>query len=66
MGEQARLRDDVMWALEGLSTGVGVAKQASLATLTEIYSVRRNRMALHTSSLGNDFLAGIGEWSALI
>jgi hypothetical protein len=50
-----------MWALEGLSSGAGLARQESLATLVEIYANRRNRLALHTSALGGDFLGGIGE-----
>lgn len=61
LGELARLNDDSTWALEGLSSGNGVAKQTSLATLAEIYASRRNRLALHSSSLGNDFLTGIGQ-----
>ena len=50
-----------MWALEGLSTGTGLAKQESLATVIELYANRRNRMALHGTSLGNEFIKGVGE-----
>ncbi len=63
LGELARLHDDTTWALEGLSSGSGVAKQTSLATLAEIYSSRRNRLALHSSPLGNDFLTVIGMYT---
>ena len=61
LGEQARLRDETMWALEGLSSLSVVGKQESVAALAEIYANRRNRLALHSGSLGNDFLKGIGK-----
>jgi hypothetical protein len=54
-----------MWALEGLSSGAGLARQESLATLVEIYANRRNRLTLHTSALGADFLGGIGRYYVL-
>lgn len=63
LGELARLRDDTTWALDGLSSGSGLeAKQTSLATLAEIYASRRNRLAVHSSPLGNDFLNVIGTY----
>ncbi len=58
LGEQARFRDDALWALDGLAPGASAATQReSLAAFVEIAAVRRGRLALRASGLAAGALA---------
>lgn len=61
LGEQARLRDEIMWALEGLVSSKGLSQQESFATILEIFANRRNRMALHANGITGDIFKAIGS-----
>jgi hypothetical protein len=58
LGEQARVKDEIIWALQGLSTAT--ERNNSLATLVELYSNRRTRVGLSSSTVGADVLTHIG------
>jgi len=60
LGEQARLQDDTMWALEGLNSNSIAAQKDSLGALAEIYANRRSRLAVHTSAVGREVLRALG------
>jgi hypothetical protein len=60
-GEQARLRDDTEWALDGLKPGAAPGTQRdSLATIAEICASRRGRLALRSTGLADDVLTATG------
>ena len=63
LGQQARLRDDIVWYIQGLSSAT--SRHSSLSKLVEIYSNRRNRVALQTNAIGNDVVHALGEHDSM-
>ena len=57
----AAIRDDALWALDGLASGHDATTRDSLAALAEICATRRGRLALRSGSLAADVLAAAGR-----
>lgn len=59
LGQQARLRDEIMWYIQGLSSPSEI--HSSLAKIVELYNNRRNRMALESSDMGKEVVRELGK-----
>ena len=60
LGEQARFRDDALWALDGLAAASANTRRDSLAALAEIAAGRRGRLALRSGGLAQGLLEAAG------
>ena len=60
LGEQARFRDDALWALDGLAASSANTRRDSLAALAEIAAGRRGRLALRSGGLAASLLEAAG------